>query len=742
MTTLHSGIRYLALVPILTLTLAVGCLRQESGIDERHVLGVAVIPPAEYVEVEQGDESANDEIETAEFVGYVGYAYTVTYGALDSAGYVLNQGYNGDYDIYQFTSGVDGDITFDLIWEGAGNYDLFLWDAQGEEVQASNGSSGAEALSVTVAEEDELYLVVVGKSIEEGTGGAYSLVMKALNPIDAGDTMVGAYLNSDVGDLGNPVSGTSINEWTIDPDFYRYWATFDMYIVHEVDTIADVYVSPEMEDGKDNNCDGITDRGDSLEDADGDGAKISDGDCDDNNAAIRPGYPDDLGDGIDGDCDGWADNGMDGADLDQDGMSVFEGDCNDADPAIYKTLLLEDEMADDTGLDIFPDGKDNNCDGVIDNGATGDDDDSAGADEWPGDFDSDGYTIDDGDCNDADPTIHPCDEDDECLDYRDGKDNDCDADSGALSADTIDENFEWICESGDCDPLYRVWDGDLLTWEYVGQMVEDPGMNTDDDGDGFAENWGDCNDTDPNVYPGNYELETRFAISTDIDTVWLYAGTFSSLNNTGVASGDIVMSEPQLLDLSEVADNMVWGLDEDWTGSGGTLVPDGLPEVLLDTTMPPLFGLRCEDTEPNDCEEGAVSSWTDCYQDCGGLISAGGLTDKISGTFDTIVQDSWDGDNDTYIMTIPEDGNVHAILDWETESGDLDMWFYCYYGDDFNPWNWYYFMTETLDLSKPEEDITYFPLPAGTTCMAWVVGYSGPNGEPYTLKLWMEPAEI
>ncbi len=742
MTTLHSGIRYLALVPAFTLTLAVGCLGQESGIDERHVLGVAIIPPTEYVEVEQGDESANDEIDTAEFVDYVAYGFTTVYGALGAAGYVMNQGYTGDYDIYQFTSGVEGDVTFDLSWDGDGNYDLFLWDANGEEVQASNGSSGDEALSVTVAEEDELFLVVVGKSIEEGTGGQYSLILRALDPIEAGDAMVGAYLTGDPDNLGNPVSGTSIKEWNADPEFFRYWATFDMYIVQEVQTIADVYVSSDMEDGKDNNCDGVTDRGDSNEDADGDGAKISDGDCDDNNAAVRPGYPDDLGDGIDGDCDGWADNGLDGQDLDQDGMSVFEGDCNDADPSIFKTLLLEDEMADDTGLDIFPDGKDNNCDGVIDNGATGDDDDSAGADEWPTDFDSDGYTIEDGDCNDADATIHPCDEDDECLDYRDGKDNDCDADPAALGNDNFDENFEWICETGDCDPLYRVWDGDGLTWDYVGQMIEDPGMNTDDDGDGFAENWGDCNDTDANVFPGNYELETRFAINIDIDQVWLYAGTFSSLNSTSVASGDIVMSEPQLLDLSEVAGNVVWGLDEDWKGNGGTLVPDGLPEVVLDTTMPPLFGVRCEDTEPNDCEYGALSTWTDCYQECGGMISAGGLVDKISGTFSTIVQDTWDGDNDTYYLIVPEDGNVHAILDWESEGGDMDMMFYCYYGDDFNPWNWYYFMTETADLTKPEEDITYFPLPAGTECFAWVVGYSGPNDEPYTLKLWMEPQEI
>ena len=34
----------------------------------------------------------------------------------------------------------------------------------------------------------------------------------------------------------------------------------------------------------------------------------------------------------------------------------------------------------------------------------------------------------------------------------------------------------------------------------------------------------------------------------------------------------------------------------------------------------------------------------------------------------------------------------------------------------------------------------WIDLPIGTECYAWAVGYDGPAGEPYTLKLWMIPA--
>ena len=49
---------------------------------------------------------------------------------------------------------------------------------------------------------------------------------------------------------------------------------------------------------------------------------------------------------------------------------------------------------------------------------------------------------------------------------------------------------------------------------------------------------------------------------------------------------------------------------------------------------------------------------------------------------------------------------------------------------------------DTVDVTKPEVGVSVVPVPAGTECYAWTVGYAGPNGEPYTLQMGMEPEEL
>ncbi len=102
---------------------------------------------------------------------------------------------------------------------------------------------------------------------------------------------------------------------------------------------------------------------DYVTDADADGKKayIGGGDCNDHDAAIRPGA-EEIIDGKDNDCDGLADedgqnvpNTTDTADVDQDGQSVAAGDCDDHNSAVKKGAV-----------EICGDGLDNDCDGVAD----------------------------------------------------------------------------------------------------------------------------------------------------------------------------------------------------------------------------------------------------------------------------------------------------------------------------------------------------------------------------------------
>ncbi len=91
-------------------------------------------------------------------------------------------------------------------------------------------------------------------------------------------------------------------------------------------------------------------------DTDGDHYTILEGDCDDTKITVKPGLNETLGNGFDDNCDGVTDDGLDTSDADQDTFSIAQGDC------------------DDTAADVFPgaaellDGRDQDCDGQVDNG--------------------------------------------------------------------------------------------------------------------------------------------------------------------------------------------------------------------------------------------------------------------------------------------------------------------------------------------------------------------------------------
>jgi hypothetical protein len=177
-------------------------------------------------------------------------------------------------------------------------------------------------------------------------------------------------------------------------------------------------------------------------DIDGDGFTPMQGDCNDRSYTSYPGVPD-TADGKDNDCNGIVDDGAMTADADGDGQTIAEGDCNDW---VATTYLGATEIA--------ADGIDNDCDTIADDGT-----DTL-------DADGDSFSIAAGDCDDSAGNIYPG-----AIERADGKDNDCDG--------TADNGSSLV----------------------------------DGDGDGFTIDGGDCNDSSNRVYPDALEVTEFRALS-------------------------------------------------------------------------------------------------------------------------------------------------------------------------------------------------------------------------------------
>lgn len=113
------------------------------------------------------------------------------------------------------------------------------------------------------------------------------------------------------------------------------------------------------DDGIDNNCNNSTDEGcQTCIDADNDSYYAQQAcetpvDCNDSNANIHPGRSETCGDGIDNNCNGNIDEQCGARDEDEDGYPSTQ-DCNDNDPMV------------NPGASELCDGRDNNCDGTVD----------------------------------------------------------------------------------------------------------------------------------------------------------------------------------------------------------------------------------------------------------------------------------------------------------------------------------------------------------------------------------------
>ncbi|MFT6819939.1 MAG: hypothetical protein ACJATT_003763 [Myxococcota bacterium] len=225
-------------------------------------------------------------------------------------------------------------------------------------------------------------------------------------------------------------------------------------------------------------------------DIDGDGITSCAGDCDDDAADVHPGATEHF-DERDNDCDGIIDEGTVGYDDDNDGASENEGDCNDSTDAVGPFAA-----------EVFGNGLDDDCDGVIDQGTT--------------DGDSDGVSPGGGDCDDSRADVRPG-----ARELADGVDNDCDGDIDEGTS-VYDDDGDGYCEStlaacvdgalgGDCDDsnsLISPSGSEPLDGRdnNCNGIIDEGTRAYDDDGDSFTENGGDCDDNRPDVNPATGEV--------------------------------------------------------------------------------------------------------------------------------------------------------------------------------------------------------------------------------------------
>ena len=392
-------------------------------------------------------------------------------------------------------------------------------------------------------------------------------------------------------------------------------------------------------------CQGDCDDSDidlNIADGDGDGvttcgpdgvASSGDEDCDDGDPARYPANAEDACDGVDTDCVPDAAE----ADDDFDGWLPCEGDCDDEDPS-FNLADADGDGVTACGPDGLPATTDDDCDdqdagaypGNVELACDGLDADCV-EDLGEADGDSDGWLPCAGDCDDADPAANLDDADIDGVDtcgadgVVDSGDEDCDDSDGARFPGNVEDT---------CDGLET-------------DCLDDP-LEVDDDGDGWLDCGGDCDDADPFVGPADLDGDGASACDgdcDDTDAVLSIADVdFDSYSScAGDCDDTSAFIRPSAV---EVCD----GIDADCSGDASEADSDG-------DGWWPCSG-DCDDLDASlNGDDTDLDGWSNCEGDC----------DESDGTIHPGAAEGWD------LVDVDcdgSDGPVAASTAWVTVSGD------------------------------------------------------------------------